>query len=518
MNSEAAAAARMQPSQTVILVPRTEMSIRRFHGDGPAREIEEFLQNVERAWKSQHMVHPEEKCDFLFAHLGEAVKAELRCHPQTTRACPDALVQILRSTYGERRSINCLIGELFRISQHQYESVRAYSHRLLQAFEALTDRQRALSETPFSKSILRDQFVENLSDRILRRDLRERLLDRPETEFLALRDMAIRWAQDEDVAPQVNVTCREIKIEGQLAALSKQVEELAAQIVRLQFSGPQNYSCPHCNNHQPDHISSNVRQISSQPGRQPNRTLHHKRPTTKNRKCYTCGKPGHLARNCRLQNRFQGQRKKPGNRAHQQHPSRSNCSNCGSRDHFTRACPDVAAAVNHVQVASVEQPQAVQLQPAPKPTELSVEVPQNPRRSNTVPDSLVRRNQPAVAEMMSIHSEVASPDTSSNHAEGGRETNPFLQFHPVQPESTLLSHEVPELQKKRNDLLNIGCRVLVEQRVRGQGRMFMQYEPSCFIITAVPKYASGWYMVEAEDGSTYRYVREEEMKFVSSPY
>ncbi|XP_055871561.1 uncharacterized protein LOC129923641 [Biomphalaria glabrata] len=228
--------------------------------------------------------------------------------------------------------------------------------------------------------------------------------------------------------------------------------------------------------------------------------------------------PGHLARNCRLQNRFQCQRKKSGNRAHQQHPSRSNCSNCGSRDHFTRACPDVTAAVNHVRVASVEQPQAVQLQPAPKPTELLVEVPQNPRRSNTAPDSIVRRNQPAVAEMMSIHSEVASPDTFSSHAEGGRETNPFLQFHPVQPESTLLSHEVPELQKKRNDLLNIGCRVLVEQRVRGQGRMFMQYEPSCFIITAVPKYASGWYMVEAEDGSTYRYVREEEMKFVSSPY
>uniref|UniRef100_A0A2C9L7U9 CCHC-type domain-containing protein n=1 Tax=Biomphalaria glabrata TaxID=6526 RepID=A0A2C9L7U9_BIOGL len=346
------------------------------------------------------------------------VKAELRCQPQTKKARPEALMRGLRSTYGERRSVNCLIGQLFRISQHQYESVRTYSHRLFQAFEALTDRQRALSETPFSKSILRDQFVENLSDRILRRDLRERLLDRPETEFLALRDMAIRWAQDEDVAPQVNVTCREIKIEGQLAALSKQVEELAAQIVLLQLSGPQNYSCPHCNNHQPDHISSNVRQISSQPGRQPNRTLHHKRPATKNRKCYTCGKPGHLARNCRLQNRFQGQRKKPGKQAHQQHPSRSNCSNRGSQDHFTRACPDVTAALNHVQVASVEQPQAVQLQPAPKPTELSVEVPQNPRRSNTVPDSLVRRSQPAVAEMMSIHTEVASSDTSGNHAEG----------------------------------------------------------------------------------------------------
>uniref|UniRef100_A0A2C9M8P2 CCHC-type domain-containing protein n=1 Tax=Biomphalaria glabrata TaxID=6526 RepID=A0A2C9M8P2_BIOGL len=244
MDSEAAAVAeRMQPSQTVIVVQRTEMS--------------------------------------------EAVKAELRCHPQMSRACPDALVQVLRSTYGERRSINCPIWQLFRISQHPNESLRAYTHCLLQAFEALTDRQRALSETPFSESILRDQF-------------------------------------DEDVAPQANLTYSEIKIEGQLAALFKQVEELAAQIVRLQLSGPENSSCPHCNHHQPGQVRDiPVRQITSQQCVKTNRSSRKKRPATKNRKCYTCGKPGHLARNGWLKNRFQGQQGKCGNRDNRHHHRRN---------------------------------------------------------------------------------------------------------------------------------------------------------------------------------------------------
>lgn len=81
------------------------------------------------------------------------------------------------------------------------------------------------------------------------------------------------------------------------------------------------------------------------------------------------------------------------------------------------------------------------------------------------------------------------------------------------PESTLLSQDVPEWQRSLNDLLTVGSRVLVERRVKGQGRMFMQYEPACHKITAVPRHAFGWYMVESEDGSTHRYEREEKMKF-----
>lgn len=285
------AAGRTQPSQTVIVVPRAEWNIRRFHGDGPAMEVEEFLQAIERAWRAQHIDQPEERCEFLISHLGEEVKTELACHPQTTRTSPEALARVLRATYGERRSVSQLTGELYRVSQHPGEPIRSYSHRMQRAFQAVVDRQKALSATPVDEIVLRDRFVENLHDRVLRRHLLEKLNDMPENSFLTLRDTAIRWAEDDHHSPQPTTTklvCQETKVEGQLAALSRQVEELSAQLLRLQAARP------------------------SKSG------------------CHLCGSLNHLARDCR---------QKGNPRANSGRSGSMKCFHCGSPNHFARACP-----------------------------------------------------------------------------------------------------------------------------------------------------------------------------------
>lgn len=274
-----------QPPATIIVVPQREVSIRRFHGDGHADEVERFIRDVSRAWKVRKDKSNEERQDFLWTHLGESVIAELKCHPKVVRDDPEETFKVLRAIYGEQRSVSQLTGAFQQIHQQRAESVRAYSHRLHEAFESLTARQAALKVSLTDDQILRDHFVENLQDPILRRYLGEELYKSPSITFLELRDAAIRWGGNEQQmayeARSSAITSEtsqpRMELEGLVLTLTKQVNDLTTKLQEIQQAQAKLPAQPR------------------EPLQAPAKRFQNFR---RSRYCYTCDSPDHIARDC----------------------------------------------------------------------------------------------------------------------------------------------------------------------------------------------------------------------------
>ena len=144
------------------------MSLRRFYGEGPASEFERFAEDTLQVWRSRRDLNKEEKKALLWSHLGEAVKTELFCHSHDNTKDPEATLDLLRDIYGEKRNCAELMKALHQIRQAPMETVRAYLHRLLTAFRALTNRKGELNSPLTDQVYLRDYFVDNLASSQIR--------------------------------------------------------------------------------------------------------------------------------------------------------------------------------------------------------------------------------------------------------------------------------------------------------------------------------------------------------------
>ncbi|GFR94596.1 zinc knuckle domain-containing protein [Elysia marginata] len=173
----------------------------------------------------------------------------------------DRLLQTLRSSYGEKRSVSLLLGFFQGTRQRRVEDSRAFSHRLR---EALLTRQRETEAQVVGPRLLRDHFAENLADAILRRQLRERVATSPEVTFLALRKMSVRLESDNPLdLHEEKAFSRQVAATGETLAAMKL---LAEQVTKL---------------------TSLVAEGRSQPAA-PRRGV----------RCYICRKEGHIARYC----------------------------------------------------------------------------------------------------------------------------------------------------------------------------------------------------------------------------
>lgn len=78
-------------------------------------------------------------------------------------------------------------------TQREGESLREYSH----ALKSLMDI--TISKTPGGISnsdvLLRDQFIENVRDDMLRREFKQRVTEKTDIPFVDLRAIAIRWTE-----------------------------------------------------------------------------------------------------------------------------------------------------------------------------------------------------------------------------------------------------------------------------------------------------------------------------------
>lgn len=288
--------------QQVVFLRGEDRHCKTFYGAGDlSYSADDFEEEVKRIWSACRARTNDAKLSILTANIGPRVKAELRCQPEETQQDAEKALTKIVEIFGQRESSCILLQRLLSLRQEGMETVRTYSHRVYDAYKALTRRQAVLGEPIQNDLIVRDHFMVSLSDPILVRVLRDAVHKEPATSFRDLRETAIRWAGDE-ACPAALATATATAAattvtapvpapvqekDERILALEKMVKDLA-ETVSQYMKGPSSSKsnvkkCDRC--HKIGHVGKDCRSRT-----EAGQTI-----------CYACHKPGHFARDCKEQ-------------------------------------------------------------------------------------------------------------------------------------------------------------------------------------------------------------------------
>ena len=134
---------------------------------------------------------------FLFDHLEEEAREEMKYRPSEERSDPAAVGQtiaVLEELYMCAESYVALQEAFFSRRQHEGETLLEFSLALMGLMTSV--KQRAPSGIPNAEVLLRDQFVEHVLDGPLRRELKQFVRRQPTATLLEARSEAIRWERE----------------------------------------------------------------------------------------------------------------------------------------------------------------------------------------------------------------------------------------------------------------------------------------------------------------------------------
>ena len=310
--------------QTIKVKVPKERRLRKYEGVRDDRQLEDWIADATRAVQGQD---PPDAVDFLVYHLEGAAKDEVRLRPPEEWATPGELFHILRTSFREQLTGTQALRKFFERRQRDRESVRDFAHSLM----ALLSRVQRLDPAAVADKdkVLRDQFVENLRDGTLRREVRRWTRDNPSKTFQDVREEVQQWT-DDDEPPARRVRAQEASLAGpQEFACSESKssvgnEKLIADLVAGQrvladgLSKQQEILTRHIHEQgqalakQQEVLTQLMAKMESKPGK-PGR-------------CYGCGQPGHYRWNCpeRQQGTDPGADQKPAPRNQSRGKSASN--------------------------------------------------------------------------------------------------------------------------------------------------------------------------------------------------
>ncbi|XP_067306217.1 uncharacterized protein [Pseudorasbora parva] len=155
--------------------------------------IEEWVEEAQACMRLRHLSSVDQAF-FLVDHLEGEAREEIRYRPRDEREDPDKIIQALRELYGCTSSYVALQESLFSRKQQNGETLLEFSLALLN----LMDKVKCQSPhgMPNADILLRDQFVEYVSDGALRRELKQFVRRQPTAMLLDVRSEALRWERE----------------------------------------------------------------------------------------------------------------------------------------------------------------------------------------------------------------------------------------------------------------------------------------------------------------------------------
>ena len=181
-------AARPTPLERLVCVPR-ERKCPRFSGKMAVDNIsvEDWIEEARRSLTARPMPLLEQAL-YLYDLLDGEAKREIKFSPD--RNNPELIFDVLKKMFRCSKSRNTLYRQFYHRRQLESESVREYSHALMELMEQIKDRDDDLES---ADRILRDQFVEGLRDDKLQGDLLDKISANPRFTFRDIRSEAMDW-------------------------------------------------------------------------------------------------------------------------------------------------------------------------------------------------------------------------------------------------------------------------------------------------------------------------------------
>lgn len=154
--------------------------------------VEQWIEEVRRCLEVRHMSVAEQLL-FITDHLEAGAKSEINFHPSGDRDTPEKIFAILTENYSCSQSYVAAQLQFFQRTQREGESLRDYSHALKSLMDVVI--QKTPVGIPNPDVLLRDQFIENVLDDMLRRELKQQVTQDSTISFVDLRGIALRWAE-----------------------------------------------------------------------------------------------------------------------------------------------------------------------------------------------------------------------------------------------------------------------------------------------------------------------------------
>lgn len=271
----------------IIYLPRERKCpiFRGTHGIG----VDEWIEEVRASMRVRH-VGPTDQAGFIFDHLEGEARDEIKYRTVAERDHPETVFKILKELYGCQKPYILLQEDFFSRRQLEGETLQEFSHALFCLME------RVVANAPYrmtnSPTLLRDQFVENVNNPNLRRELKRLVRENPNYTLLDVRSEAIKWEREGGVVEgranfhSVPTLCATQNVNMPQQVLpppdtASQLASLAALVQKQQEQLTQ--------------ITQTLAAMQSPPPRSPG-------PNTVT--CHRCQQPGHIARHCNARVRF----------------------------------------------------------------------------------------------------------------------------------------------------------------------------------------------------------------------
>lgn len=155
--------------------------------------LNEWLEEIEGCARARHLSLAD-KAFFLFDHLEGEAREEIKYRSSAERTDPAKIITILQELYGCSDSYVALQEAFFSRKQQESETLQEFSLALLGLMEKV--KSSAPNGMPNADVLLRDQFVEQVLDSTLRRELKQLVRRQPTLTLLEIRGEAIRWERE----------------------------------------------------------------------------------------------------------------------------------------------------------------------------------------------------------------------------------------------------------------------------------------------------------------------------------